>query len=166
MFSKIQDQNWRMLFAGDNSCDILNEYAKKDNRITVIGRCTHEEALQYENNATILINLGNKNQSLTPSKIFEYMSLGKKIVSTYPIKNEPSKEYLKKYPAVLMVDENGNIDEAARALEVFVKQPYREINYDELKKVYYTNTPGAFIRIVKKIKPASSDYLNSSTSCI
>ena len=148
VFSNIPEKEWRLLFIGDATCTLLNDYAKEDSRITVIGRCTHEQALQYESQASILLNLGNRNANLTPSKVFEYMSFCKKIVTTYPIENEPSLAYLKKYPAVLLLDERSNIEEAANALQDFVKEQKPFFQYSILNEMYYANTPEAFIRRV------------------
>ena len=152
VFSTVDDDNWRLVFIGDDTCDVLNEYAQKDKRIKVIGRCRHEEAIRYEEKATILINLGNKNPNLTPSKVFEYMSFCKKIVSTYPIDNEPSTIYLKKYPCSLLLDERGDVLEAARKLQSFVKDKQCPVKYKEVEQRFFANTPEAFIHIIEKRK--------------
>lgn len=152
VFSTVDDDNWSLVFIGDDTCDILNEYAQKDKRIKVIGRCRHEEAIRYEEKATILINLGNKNPNLTPSKVFEYMSFCKKIVSTYPIDNEPSTIYLKKYPCSLLLDERGDVLEAARKLQSFVKDKQCPVKYEEVEQRFFANTPEAFIHIIEKRK--------------
>ncbi len=149
VFSSINNQDWRLIFVGDSSCGLLNEYAKNDKRITVIGRCNHEEAMKYEEMATVLLNLGNNNANLTPSKVFEYMAFGKRIVSTYPIKNESSIKYLNHYPGVLLLDENENTTYAAKQLIWFLESPYEKISYNELKDRFYANTPEAFIDLIQ-----------------
>ncbi len=151
VFSKAAELNWKLFFVGDATCELLNEYAKRDNRIKVIGRCSHEEALLYESKATILLNLGNRNANLTPSKIFEYMSFEKKIVSTYPIDNEASKAYLERYPNALLLDERGDVDEATLILQSFVKQGTQQNDYNELKRIFKCNTPGAFIDVINSL---------------
>lgn len=151
VFSKVAESNWELTFIGDDNCELLKEYANKNDRIRIIGRCTHEEALQHEKQATILLNLGNKNANLTPSKIFEYMSFGKKIVSTYPIDDEASKVYLDRYPNALLLDERSDVNEAAILLLQFVKQKMNKISYNELKQLFVNNTPEAFINIINVI---------------
>lgn len=148
VFSSVNYKDWRLFFIGDNNCSVLNEYAEKDNRITVLGRCTYEEAMKYEEQATVLINLGNKNPNLTPSKVFEYMALGKRIVSTYPINNESSIHYLKRYPAALLLDERGDVQEAADKLISFLEESHERITYDKLKIEFYANTPEAFVELI------------------
>lgn len=148
VFSSISDPNWRVLFVGDEACSLLNNYASKDSRITVIGRCTHEQALRYENRATVLLNFGNKNANLTPSKVFEYMSFGKKIVSTFPIDDEASIKYLKRYSNALLLDERGDINNAAALLRNFVKEEIKLADYAELKRTFFANTPDAFASVI------------------
>ena len=150
VFSNVKDENWKLIFIGDDTCDILNEYAKKDKRITVIGRCKHEEAIRYEEQATILVNFGNKNPNLTPSKVFEYISFCKKIVSTYPIDNETSSTYLRNYPDALLLDERGDIMDAAEKLQSFVKEEQCSVNYTKVEERFFANTPKAFIHIIDK----------------
>ena len=152
VFSLVPDPTWKLLFVGDNSCAILNEYARRDKRITVLGRCSHKEALAYEQRATVLLNIGNNNPNLTPSKVLEYISFGKKIVSTYPIDNESSLSYLRKYPLACLLDERCPECDAAKALSEFVSLPTKGIQYPSLKQMYYMNTPEAFIQIISSKK--------------
>ena len=56
--------------------------------------------------ANILINLGNRVINQTPSKIFEYMAMGKPIVNIYNLENDTSKKYLSNYPLCLNIFED------------------------------------------------------------
>lgn len=159
VFSRVREESWRLLFIGDDTCEMLNEYAKKDKRITVIGRCSHDEAIRYEEQATILLNLGNRNKNLTPSKVFEYMSFGKKIVSTYPVDDETSTGYLQKYPNALLLDERGDVTDAANLLQAFVEQSLNPITFDEIKNLFFANTPEAFINLFQKQTSRYDSYV-------
>lgn len=147
VFSQICDPSWELIFVGDSSCQIVNDFAMKDNRIKVIGRCSHEEALIYENQASILLNLGNRNPNMAPSKVFEYMSWCKKIVSTYSIDNDTSISYLKKYPSALMLDERSSIDASAKQLINFINM-HDSVDYAYVSKEFHRNTPSAFIDLL------------------
>ena len=152
VFSLIHEPDWNLYFIGEKSCKPLNDYAKKDKRVKVIGRCTHEEALELGKKATVLVNLGNRNPSLTPSKIFEYMSLRKKIVSTFSIDEDSSAKYLSKYPLSLLLDERDtNYAKAAMKLKEFVVKEGLDVSYNRLEELFYANTPTAFINLIEDI---------------
>lgn len=152
VFSKLPNKRIKMLFVGESDCNLLNEYAKKDYRVKVIGRCSHAEAIEYERKATVLVNLGNSNPNLTPSKVFEYMSMGKKIISTFKCDNDTSIKYLKKYPSILLLDENNtSVDEAADQVIKFLEKEPIEIHFEQLKKKFWQNTPDAFVQMLNEI---------------
>jgi len=152
-FMAINNANWNLYFIGDESCTIVNEFAKKNNHIHVIGRCNHDTIIQYEKEATALINIGNSNPNMVPSKIFEYMSLGKPIISTMPIKTEPSAAYLNKYPCSLLIyEDQSNYAESAQLIEDFIKNNNKcAIDLNKLLVDFYANTPAAFADSMEKI---------------
>ncbi len=53
--------------------------------------------------AQVLINLGNKCENQTPSKVFDYMGAGKPIVNFYDIDADTSMRYLERYPMKLHI---------------------------------------------------------------
>lgn len=152
VFQQIDDNNWRFIFVGTDECELLNKYARYDKRITIIGRCDHEQALEYEAQADILVNIGNTNSNMTPSKIFEYMSWLKKIVSTVPIEKEPSIPYLKNYPFALILSEKiDNYKQASMKLVEFAySSPKTSVSGEELLKTFWKNTPEAFADVIMK----------------
>ncbi len=162
VFSRLQGEQWQLYFVGDSACKLLQTAAKTDERIHIVGRCDHATAMQYEMQADALVNIGNTNPNMTPSKIFEYMSIKKPIVSTAAIEDEPSKQYLRRYPAALILDENDqNVQSAAEQLEGFVSA-YRGaiLDGEEIRRTFYQNTPEAvavFLRSVNGINECSTD---------
>lgn len=153
VFRKLKGDKWQMWFVGCDDCSVLNKAAQSDDRIHIVGRCSHKKALMYEAGADILLNIGNTNSNMTPSKIFEYMSFAKPIISTCAIKGDSAERYLKKYPAALLLDET-SADFAAEAekTEKFIdKAKYIKFDYDELKKIYYHNTPQAVVDLLGKL---------------
>ena len=48
---------------------------------------------------------GNKVDNQVPSKIFDYISLGKPIINVYTSEKDPALEYLKQYPLALNISE-------------------------------------------------------------
>ena len=79
------------------------------------------------------------------------MSLGKPIISTLPISNEPSVPYLAKYPDHFFVDElNVSVEENARNLLRFITDERSIIDYDELERTFYMNTPKAVLDLLEQ----------------
>lgn len=148
----LKGADWEFYFIGTEDCQILNEVAKLDGRIHVLGKIPREMALCYEMQANVLVNIGNTNPNMTPSKIFEYMSMGKPIISTKPIKNEPSLPYLSKYPKVLLLDENAlPPKEAAEQIEAFCNTLHN-VGFETVRNLFYQNTPNAFAHFLENIK--------------
>lgn len=122
-------------------------------RIKFLGRKTYEEVLEYEKKAKYLVNIGSSNPYTLPSKIFEYMSFKKTIISTYSISNEPSIEYLKKYKNVFFVNENECYEKTANDLiELMCSDDKKNIENLDLENIFYLNTPSAFVKIINCIK--------------
>lgn len=149
VLEKLLEKNILVSFIGAVDCidqfgDILERYPEK---IKFSGRVTHEKALEEMAFADALINIGNSNPSMVPSKIFEYMSSGKPIISTYSIKNEPSLKYLKEYQLALSIDES-RIDYENIANEIYeflTLNKNQFVDFTVLKKIFYKNTPEAFV---------------------
>lgn len=153
VFKNIKLENVVLHIVGTcTDAKILNDAAKCDRRIKVIGSVEHDLALTMIGQADILVNFGNNNPSMTPCKIFEYMSLGKPIVSTMPINNEPSSAYLQKYPSALLLKEYENDIEAdTQRLTDFIKsaQPISRSDLGKLNDIFYLNTAECFVSLVK-----------------
>ena len=149
----LSGKNYQFYFVGTDNCATLNETAKKDSRIHVIGRVSHEQALQYELQADVLLNIGNCNPNMTPSKIFEYMSFGKPIISTMPISEEPSRQYLERYPLSLLLYENdANANQTALNISRFISDcTGKVINQKLIKDTFYQNTPDAFASFLRTL---------------
>lgn len=143
VFSLIKNEKFNLYFIGDENCQILKNAASMDKRIHIFGKCSHKKALQFEQQADILLNLGNSNPNMTPSKIFEYMSFGKPIISTMNIDNESSSQYLKYYPICLVLDERTcSYENAALQIEEFIfNNKEKKINFNEIQNRFYKNSP-------------------------
>jgi glycosyltransferase involved in cell wall biosynthesis len=144
VFRHLQGDEWQLWFIGSSGCAALNTAADSDDRIHVVGRVPHELALRYEAQAHMLINIGNTNPYMTPSKIFEYMSFGKPILSTMAVTGEPSRSYLERYPEALILDERTDAPVcAAQRLEDFAKEAH-PVDMGQVLDRFYYNTPDAF----------------------
>ena len=151
VFSRITSGAYALIFVGTCDCAVLNGWAARDGRIRVIGRCAHEEAERYEDEADVFLNLGNTNTRMTPSKIFEYMSWGKPIISTAPIDDEPSIPYLRRYGHALILHEDyTTLQEAADRVAAFTASDQGvTAATGTLGRIFRDNTPQAFADAVE-----------------
>ena len=100
----------------------------------------------------ILINIGGPNPRMVPSKIFEYMSLGKPIFSTYYIDNDSSKGYLCNYPAAVCVDIRKPIAELTTELDFFLdKKLHSVVPFEEVEGMFPLNTPSKYIDVFDEL---------------
>lgn len=122
----------------------FHEFCKKRN-IALVGEIPHSEVENYILESDILINFGNKVVEMVPSKIFEYMSFHKPILSFTSLRNEPSIPYLEKYPKACIIYENDEIENNYKKIEKFFKE-YSQlvVSNEQLEKIFYLNMPKAF----------------------
>ena len=149
---KHMNEHYRFVFAG--SSNIENELSCiDDDRIEYLGKIPHHEVERLLSRADILLNLGVTVPSAISGKIFEYMSYGKPIISTFSIDNEACIPYLQTYPLSFLVEErNTNIEEQAKHLQCFIeKTKNQRVAYEEVLKEFYNNTPDAFINELNQI---------------
>lgn len=100
----------------------------------------------------ILINIGGPNPRMVPSKIFEYMALGKPIISTYYIDDEASLAYLSSYPLSLCVDIRKPQENNVHQLDYFISTCLGEkVSFDEVEKIFPLNTPREYIKLIKSM---------------
>ena len=108
------------------------------------------QKVQLEND--ILINFGVKNPNAISGKIFDYMSIGKAILSTTTIDNEACIKYLNRYPRGLIIDEripiNRNIEILLNFVESIAK---KQTSFAEINELFYTSRPEAYKITIEKI---------------
>ena len=151
LFNKMDNKDYRLHIFGTSNCnDMLREYAQKDQRIILEGPIPHDTAMQRMAESDIMVNFGNNNSAMTPSKIFEYMSHGKPIISTLPISDEPSAVYLKKYPLAYLVDyANADTDSAAKELQTWIDSAVgNTVPFASVEEIFKCNTPEIFVDMV------------------
>jgi len=147
VLSAVTDQPIRFVIAGKNGCGDLHALLgdKSSVVLDVRGEIPYEQAQQLLADSDVLVNLGNVNPYLVPSKIFEYMSCGKPIVTTYTCDTDSSLPYLEKYPAVCFIDERDtDFAKNAARLALFIKENRQKtVPFASLARELYTNTPAA-----------------------
>lgn len=85
---------------------LYNQFVQKQDNVYWYHNLPLSECLGIISHADILINLGNRSENQTPSKIFDYIGTGKPIVNFFSLQNDTSKYYLEKYPNKLNIYED------------------------------------------------------------
>lgn len=153
VFSSLEGDDLRLNIVGTNDCpDLIRSATQRDPRIKVFPFVSHDEVMTLIDRADVLVNLGNNISSMVPSKIFEYMSTGKPIISTAPISDEPSAKYLKHYALSYILDESDyDKDKAVSELDAFLSENgKRRLPFSDIKKTFYSNTPEAFCDFLRE----------------
>ena len=120
-------------------------------RLIFTGYIHHDQLAEKIAEANVLLNVGNLISTMVPSKIFEYMSYLKPIISTYDIENEPSAKYLSQYPlALLLSGQDKPADNAQKIAEFLVNIQGKQVDYETLEAQFYLNTPKAFVEELEK----------------
>lgn len=147
--------NINLYFIGENNCKKIIDDAKKKNKdnVFIYDKVSHEEAISIMMQANILLNLGTDNASQIPSKLIEYISCGKPIINTYRTDNEPGNIYLTNYPFTFLLDEREKITkEKENEFVNFIRlNSHKKIEFNEIKKQYYQNTPDTFVNEIQKL---------------
>lgn len=150
LFKAINNDDWQFDIYGNNEyLDLVSEYSKYN--IKYKGVVSHEDAINIIADADYLINIGNSMSEMVPSKIFEYMSYGKPIISTFKIDNDPCVKYLELYGESISLDESTSVLDSENQLRNFMNKERPDDMIIHLRKLssvkgsLYKNTPQAFV---------------------
>lgn len=147
-------------FYGKNQhlISLLDCYESVSNFVLLHGNVSSSDSEKIQKNADILVNIDNTNLTQVPSKIFDYMCTGKRIINFYFSENSPSLPYLKKYPSCFNINVNTKLDKAIlEALISFINNTnYRSIPFSEIEVIFKEHTPeyvaNQFLDMYKKCK--------------
>ena len=150
---RLKDEKYRFLFIGPSDYEeVLSLYKDKDRRFERILRVSHEEATEWMRKADYLVNIGNTLAYMTPSKIFEYISAGKPILSFYKMEKDSGKPYLDRYGLAVQLYEKDDMTENISKFSDFCKAITKN---GEIKKPNYSgfdqNKPKAFVDRIEEI---------------
>ena len=106
----------------------------------------NEQIKMMQDEADILLNIGNTIPGMVPSKIFEYMSTGKPIISTSCIQNDPVITYLEHYGNAHVINEKETIETEVSRLKEYLagKNVQVHIQISQQSKLF-NNTPDAYV---------------------
>jgi glycosyltransferase involved in cell wall biosynthesis len=141
-----------LYFYSNGDCkNLVQSFAKDcEDRIKYTGLVSHEELLSVYDKADILVSIGSKRPDMLPSKIFEYMTMGKKIIHVAKGDGDVCVDHYKKYPQALIIDEREEISESVRKASDFIKEKEVNVDIKELEKCFIENTPSYSADILLK----------------
>ena len=114
------------------------------------GYVDQDELHQIMNNVDGFLNIGSYNPGMVPSKIFEYMSYGKPVISTYVDESDASKEYLEKYPLGICLNKDLPNENNVELLQTFAGEKIGlSIPFSEVKHLFTENTPSSYLSIIE-----------------
>ena len=130
----------------------LKQYCEKFDNFKMEGYLPHNEMISVLSKADFLLNLGNQNQNDVQSKVFEYISLGKPIISTTNIDNEASTKFLSKYPLSIIVDERLPQEENQGNLLMFIKENLKkEMLFKDVVNIFPNCSPDKYVEIIERL---------------
>lgn len=133
-------------------CDnLIDSYTKKSNEYIMRKGYIEKEKLMKELvNIDVLISIGNKGSQMVPSKIFEYISSGNKIIHFYYDSADSSLIYLKKYPNCLCIKIGTDLKRACEFINEFIKMKSK-FEYIDTKTLYEKNMPEYTNDLISKL---------------
>ncbi len=125
------------------------ELAKNIDNIEVYGKIPHEEVLRKMDLADAFLNIGNTQSMFCPSKIVEYISYGKPIISTYRVDRDTCSNYMTKYPLGVYIDERTEEPtKVAQQIEQLLQNTETALPFSTLSGIYADATPNYVVRLI------------------
>ena len=108
--------------------------------VRAYGLKPHAEILRRMAAADVLLSFGNRGQEIVPSKLFELMGAGKRILHWAADAEDSCLPYLARYPAALVLREDTPPEEAAKRIAAFLDTPV-QIDAAQMREIFCRNTP-------------------------
>ena len=141
IFEKIVNEEIEFHMVGVNVEQIPQKYRRY---VKCYGIVSNEEARRLiQEEADILINIGNRNINQVPSKIFEYMSTGKPIINICKSINCSTIEYFSRYPlAINVFEEEKDVLTKSQEIVSFIrKNKDNRVPFEVVASSLEKNTP-------------------------
>ena len=115
----IEHDKVELHFVGVCRDEISEEF--KDLNIFCHGMVPLDKAMEFMNQADFLVNIGNSVINQVPSKIFDYISMGKPIINVCKSRKCSTLPYFERYPLAINLFEEKNIfDKQVECLGRFI----------------------------------------------
>lgn len=101
--------------------------------------------------ADYLLNVSHINANMVPSKIFEYMSYGKPIISTYITEGDSAAMFVRQYPEGICVDLKMSDKENLMNLNNFFNREHKSVSFEIVKKKFEEETPEKYFEVINNV---------------
>ena len=141
LFAELADANIELHFVGGGT-GMEDRHNLPDN-VKIYDSVTNDMAVETMLDADVLVNIGNTVTNQLPSKLFEYISLGKPILNIFKIPDCPTLPYTAKYPLALDVFETelpirADVD---RVKDFILSKRGKTLPFSQVEAIYYDCTP-------------------------
>lgn len=148
-------------YSRGNCEDVLkNAEAENPKVIRAMGYVAQAEVKKNQMRADFLLSIGNKltgEDRALPSKILEYMSIGKPIIHIHGGCNDSAIPYLKQYELACIVNPDNGFSENVLKVSRFIKESLgKRIAFDNIKDLFYRNSPDYTANIIMDFLERSS----------
>lgn len=145
MFSKFSNEDIHLYFIGTGERQMLQKFESGvlSERLSYLGSMSADDCDSWYQSADILVNIGNSVSNQVPSKIFQYMSHGKPILSTSKMIDCPTRQYLEMYPLSYEIIETDIIDEDdVSTVQRWIEDNWKKtVPYEEVVRRFEKHTP-------------------------
>lgn len=138
-FRRIRIRKLRLNIIGKTIGDFPTGYIEElvgplEDRIVFIPPVDGETAVAYMQKSNVLINLGNKESRMFPSKFLDYCSTGRPIINFHWSSQCPTLPYAKRYRLCLnvAVDEESVVSAAERIEDFIIENASSRMTYEEV----------------------------------
>ena len=152
-------------YSRGNCEDILTEAEKRTNGIiNAKGYVTQAEVVRIQNKTDFLLSIGNKltgeDKSL-PSKILEYIAIGKPIIHVYGGKNDSAVKYLERYGLACIINSDDEMDFNVNKLIRFITENKGKcVPFDKVMALFPENTPDYTAEIIERFLSDKDEVQN------
>ena len=155
IIEKSQSMNYHFNFVVNNwdeeNISLKKRYLDTLKNVTFYNTMSIEDCFSFMGEADYLVNISNLVLNQVPSKVFDYIGMGKPIVNFYKNDNDPALEFLNKYPLCINIDEKKSVEENELLLrEYSVKYKDKKVDEEVLNKLYKENTPDEAVKPILK----------------
>lgn len=130
-FTQIKGDDYELWLCGNGDFSMINEFLDKDKRIRYLGVMSHNEVLNLQQQATILVNPRHSYDEYTkysfPSKTMEYMASGTPTLMCR-LESIP-----KEYYEHLFFFEDESVEGMAKTIKLCLDKPITELSEKGLK---------------------------------
>ena len=114
------------------------------------GYVDYNTASAAQNDADFLVNFSGVNPFMVSSKVFDYMSKKKPIISFYHTDSHADLYYIEKYPnSIIIKESDNNYSSNAKILNEFLQRDnFLKIEDGFLREIFYKNTPTAMAELI------------------